>query len=58
MKFRLLTTGYNPASYNMALDESVLDHIAEGLSPSDSAILRLEALCDFYRIFSKFGGRS
>ena len=33
MKFRLLTTGYNPASYNMALDESVLDHIAEGVSP-------------------------
>lgn len=33
MQFRLLTTGYNSASYNMALDEAVLEHIAEGKSP-------------------------
>lgn len=33
MDFRLLTTGYNPAPYNMALDEAVLEHIAQGVSP-------------------------
>ncbi len=33
MQFRLLTTGLNSASYNMALDESVLEHIANGESP-------------------------
>lgn len=32
MQFRFLTTGYNPASYNMALDEAVLQHIADGRS--------------------------
>lgn len=33
MQFRLLTTSYNPASYNMALDEAVLEHIVNGQSP-------------------------
>lgn len=33
MQFRLLTTGFNCASYNMALDEAVLEHIANGETP-------------------------
>ncbi len=33
MKFRLLLTGYNDAFTNMAIDESVMVHVGQGVSP-------------------------